>query len=43
VIVEVARLIARGGEQPALVNWATLSGVAAGIAIMYATALITTA
>ncbi len=42
VIVEVSRLITRGAarrEEPAL-NWMTLGGVAAGIAIMYATALL---
>lgn len=42
VVVEVARLITRGAtrrEEPAL-NWTTLSGVTAGIAIMYATALL---
>jgi ZIP family zinc transporter len=43
VIVEVTRLISHGGEKSALVNWATFGGVTAGIVIMYATALITTA
>lgn len=41
VIVEVTRLIAGAGRRaPALLDWTTLSGVTAGIAIMYATALI---
>ena len=42
VVVEVARLIMRGAarrEEPAL-NWATLGGATAGIAIMYATAIL---
>ena len=41
VIVEVTRLITRGeeGRGPAL-NWTTFGGVTAGIAIMYATALL---
>lgn len=42
VVVEVWRLIARGAERdgaPAL-NWSTFGGVAAGVAIMYATALL---
>jgi ZIP family zinc transporter len=45
VIVEVGRLIARGQSrhsEPAL-NWTTLGGVTAGIAVMYATALLVTA
>ncbi|HUG14324.1 MAG TPA: hypothetical protein VMM78_04825 [Thermomicrobiales bacterium] len=42
VVVEVGRLLARSAERqdiPSL-NWTTLGGVTAGIAIMYATALI---
>ena len=42
VIVEVGRIIISGtrrAEQPAL-NWTTFGGVTAGIAVMYATALI---
>jgi zinc transporter ZupT len=42
VVVEVARLIMRGAERsgrPAL-NWATFGGIAAGVSIMYATALL---
>lgn len=42
VVVEVTRIIMRGTErdnQPWL-NWTTFSGVTAGIAIMYATALL---
>jgi ZIP family zinc transporter len=45
VIVEVGRLIARGQarhSEPAL-TWTTLGGVTAGIAVMYATALLVTA
>jgi zinc transporter ZupT len=45
VIVEVGRLIARGQarhDQPAL-TWTTLGGVAAGVTVMYATALLITA
>lgn len=42
VIVEVARLIGRWSRRRdgALVNWTTFGGVTAGIAIMYATALV---
>lgn len=43
VIVEVGRLIAGGGERRAVFDWTTLAGVAAGIAIMYATALVVAA
>ncbi len=45
VVVEVARLIARGGarREEALLNWTTFGGVTAGIAIMYATALLVAA
>jgi zinc transporter, ZIP family len=40
VIVEVTRLITGGGERrEAALSWTTLGGVAAGIAIMYVTAL----
>lgn len=42
VIVEVGRIIVRGSERnqvPAL-NWTALGGITAGIAIMYATALV---
>jgi zinc transporter ZupT len=45
VVVEVARLITRGAARenlPAL-NWTTFGGVTAGIAIMYATALVVAA
>jgi zinc transporter ZupT len=45
VIVEVGRLIARGAarlDRPAL-DWLTLGGVTAGVAIMYATALLVAA
>jgi ZIP family zinc transporter len=45
VIVEVSRLIARSQarhNEPAL-SWTTLGGVAAGVAVMYATALLVTA
>ena len=45
VIVEVAKLIRRSQEragEPAL-TWATFGGVAAGIAVMYLTALLVTA
>lgn len=45
VIIEVARLIARSQEQhgePAL-TWSTLGGLAAGIAVMYLTALLVAA
>jgi zinc transporter ZupT len=45
VVVEVTRIITRGTARenlPAL-NWTTLGGVTAGIAIMYATALIVAA
>jgi zinc transporter ZupT len=42
VVVEVWRLIARGAQRSGLpaLNWATFGGVAAGVAIMYATALL---
>lgn len=42
VIVEVSRLIVRWSQRRdgALVNWTTFSGVTAGIAIMYLTALV---
>lgn len=42
VIVEVSRLITRWSQrrEGALVNWTTFSGVTAGIAIMYVTALV---
>jgi zinc transporter ZupT len=42
VIVEVSRLITRWSQRRsgALVNWTTFSGVTAGIAIMYLTALV---
>ena len=42
VIVEVSRLITRWSQrrEGALVNWTTFGGVTAGIAIMYATALV---
>lgn len=45
VIVEVTRLIARGDEQreAGTLNWTTLGGVTAGIAIMYITALLVAA
>ena len=43
VIVEVGRLIIGRGERRAAFDWTTLAGVAAGIAIMYATALIVAA
>ena len=45
VIVEVSRLIGRDQERHAepLLTWTTLGGVAAGIAVMYATALLVTA
>ncbi len=45
VIVEVARLIGRDQQRHAepLLTWTTLGGVAAGIAVMYATALLVTA
>jgi zinc transporter ZupT len=42
VIIEVGRIIVRGAErrdQPAL-DWSTMGGITAGIAIMYATALV---
>ncbi len=42
VVVEVSRIIAHGAERdnlPAL-NWTTFGGVTAGIAVMYATALV---
>jgi ZIP family zinc transporter len=45
VIVEVGRLIWRGQQrhaEPAL-NWTTLGGVTAGVAVMYLTALLVTA
>ncbi len=45
VIVEVGRLIARGQQkagEPAL-TWATFGGVAAGVAVMYFTALLVAA
>jgi len=45
VIVEVGRLIARSQarhQEPAL-TWTTLSGVTAGVAVMYLTALLVTA
>lgn len=45
VIVEVGRLVARSQSrhgEPAL-TWSTLGGVAAGIGVMYATALLVTA
>jgi hypothetical protein len=44
VIVEVGRLIQRSQQrnaQPAL-TWTTFGGVTAGIALMYATALLVT-
>lgn len=42
VIFEVWRLMARGAERSGLpaLNWATFGGFAAGIAVMYATALL---
>ncbi|HMM42611.1 MAG TPA: hypothetical protein PKA95_11970, partial [Thermomicrobiales bacterium] len=42
VVVEVGRIIARGAERGGLpqLNWTTLGGISAGIAIMYATALL---
>ncbi|MEZ4524197.1 MAG: hypothetical protein R3A46_21575 [Thermomicrobiales bacterium] len=42
VIVEVSRLIGRWSRRKGgpLVNWTTFSGVTAGIAIMYLTALV---
>jgi len=42
VIFEVWRIISRGSERSGLpaLNWATFGGVAAGVAIMYATALL---
>lgn len=45
VIVEVGRLIGRDQERHGepLLTWTTLSGVAAGAAVMYATALLVTA
>jgi zinc transporter, ZIP family len=44
VIVEVGRLIVGGRERRAAAfDWTTLAGVAAGIAIMYATALVVAA
>ena len=44
VIVEVTRLIIGSGKQsPALLDWTALGGVAAGLAIMYVTALIVAA
>jgi ZIP family zinc transporter len=45
VIVEVTRIIVRGSErsQQPWLNWTTFSGVTAGIAIMYATALLVAA
>jgi zinc transporter ZupT len=45
VIVEVGRIIVRGAERrdkPAL-DWSTMGGITAGIAIMYATALVVAA
>lgn len=45
VIVEVAQLVTSWSQrrEGALVNWTTFSGVTAGIAVMYATALIVAA
>ncbi|MDQ3541209.1 MAG: metal transporter, partial [Chloroflexota bacterium] len=45
VIVEVGRLIGRDQQRHSepLLTWTTLGGVAAGIAVMYATALLVTA
>ena len=45
VIVEVTRLITRGDDRREAggLNWTTLGGVTAGIAIMYATALLVAA
>lgn len=42
VIVEVARIVTRGAARTSgsLLDWATLGGVTAGIAVMYATALL---
>jgi zinc transporter ZupT len=45
VVVEVTRIIVRGSEraQQPWLTWTTFSGVTAGIAIMYATALLVAA
>jgi zinc transporter, ZIP family len=42
VIIDVSRMIARGAERSGgqLLGWATLSGVGAGIGVMYLTALV---
>lgn len=45
VVVEVARILVTGSQRRggALVTWPTLGGIAAGLAIMYATALLVAA
>lgn len=43
VVVEVARLLTGGDRRTPLLDWTSLTGVTAGIAIMYLTALIVAA